>query len=86
MVNGTAITGVANPYAAILSAALLLRHSLGLEAEAQCVELAVSRALDDGRLTVDLAAAGQRAVGTRAATDAVLDQLALPCQVMELRD
>ena len=78
--------GIANPYAAILSAALLLRHSLGLDAEAQCVELAVSRALDDGRLTVDLAAPGQRAVGTQAATDAVLEQLALPCQVMELRD
>ena len=77
---------VANPYAAILSAALLLRHSLGLDAEAQCVELAVSGALDAGQLTADLAGPGQRAIGTRAATDAVLEQLELPCQVMELRD
>jgi len=78
--------GVANPYACILSAAMLLRHSLGLEGEAQCVEQAVSRALDAGHLTADLAGEGQRAIGTRAATEAVIEQLELPCQVMELRD
>jgi 3-isopropylmalate dehydrogenase len=77
--------GIANPYGAILSAALLLRHSLGLEAEAACVEQAVSAALDAGWLTADLA--GQRpAIGTRAATAAVIEQLQLPCQVPELRD
>ena len=78
--------GVANPYACILSAAMLLRHSLGLEGEATCVEQAVSRALDAGFLTADLAGEGQRAIGTRAATEAVIEQLELPCQVMELRD
>ena len=78
--------GVANPYACILSAAMLLRHSLGLEGEALCVEQAVSRALDAGHLTADLAGEGQRAIGTRAATQAVIEQLELPCQVMELRD
>ena len=78
--------GVANPYACILSAAMLLRHSLGLEGEATCVEQAVSRALDAGHLTADLAGEGQRAIGTRAATQAVIEQLELPCQVMELRD
>ena len=78
--------GTANPYAAILSAAMLLRHSLGLEAEAQCVELAVSRALEAGVLTADLASDRARAVGTRAVTAAVLEQLTLPCHVMELRD
>ncbi|MFT4178855.1 MAG: 3-isopropylmalate dehydrogenase [Thermomonas sp.] len=77
--------GIANPYATILSAAMLLRHSLGLDAEAQCVELAVSNALDAGVLTADLAD-GRPSVGTRAATDAVIAQLQLPCQVMELRD
>ncbi|MFC5576696.1 3-isopropylmalate dehydrogenase [Lysobacter niabensis] len=77
--------GVANPYAAILSAALLLRHSLGLEAEAACVEQAVAAALDTGRLTADLAGR-QAAIGTRAATAAVIEQLQLPCQVPELRD
>ena len=78
--------GIANPYAAILSAAMLLRHSLGLDGEAQCVELAVSRALDAGVFTADLASERTRAVGTRAVTEAVLEQLELPCQVMELRD
>jgi 3-isopropylmalate dehydrogenase len=78
--------GIANPYAAILSAAMLLRHSLGLDAEAQCLELAVSHALDAGVFTADLAGDRSRAVGTRAVTAAVLEQLELPCQVMELRD
>ncbi|QNP41543.1 3-isopropylmalate dehydrogenase [Lysobacter solisilvae (ex Woo and Kim 2020)] len=77
--------GIANPYATILSAALLLRHSLGLEAEARCIEQAVSAALDAGHLTADLAAGGP-AIGTQAATAAVIAQLQLPCQVAELRD
>ena len=77
--------GVANPYAAILSAAMLLRHSLGLDAEAACVERAVHGALEGGFLTADLAA-GKPSVGTRAATAAVIEQLQLPCQVPELRD
>lgn len=77
--------GVANPYATILSAALLLRHSLGLEAEARCVEKAVDGALDAGVFTADLAPAG-RGVGTRAATAAVLEQLELECQPVVLRD
>lgn len=77
--------GVANPYAAILSAAMLLRHSLGLDTEAACVERAVHGALEAGFLTADLAA-GKPPVGTRAATAAVIEQLQLPCQVPELRD
>src|SRR6202041_940822 len=63
--------GIANPYAAILSAALLLRYSLQLETEARAVEAAVSRAIDLGQLPADLAAAGA-GVTTRAAADAVL--------------
>ncbi len=77
--------GVANPYAAILSAAMLLRHSLGLTAEADCVELAVSGALDAGIFTADIAG-GRPASSTAAATRAVLDILHQPCQVAELRD
>ncbi|RNF81922.1 3-isopropylmalate dehydrogenase [Montanilutibacter psychrotolerans] len=77
--------GIANPYAAILSAALLLRHSLGLEDEAGAIELAVSHALDAGTFTADLAA-GDTAVGTRAATEAVLEHLLDTCYVAELRD
>src|SRR5690606_10842459 len=67
--------GIANPYATILSAALLLRHSLGLDVEAQAIEQAVGRALDDRVFTADLAAPGQ-AVSTREAAQAVLARLA----------
>ncbi len=48
--------GIANPLAAILSAAMLLRHSLGLESAAQAVEQAVAAVLDDGYRTADIAA------------------------------
>jgi 3-isopropylmalate dehydrogenase len=67
--------GIANPYATILSTALLLRHSLGLEAEALAVEAAVSAAIDRGVLTGDLAAAGMRSASTTVAGDAVLESL-----------
>jgi 3-isopropylmalate dehydrogenase len=67
--------GIANPYGAILSAALLLRYSLGLEAEATAVEAAVSAALAGGARTVDIAARGVRPVTTREAGTAVVEQL-----------
>ncbi len=50
--------GKANPLAMILSIALMLRHSLGLEQEASVVEAAVSATLDEGLLTGDIAPAG----------------------------
>ena len=50
--------GIANPYAAILSAAMLLRYALQLESEARAIETAVSRAIESGKLTADLAGAG----------------------------
>ncbi|HTA64460.1 MAG TPA: isocitrate/isopropylmalate family dehydrogenase, partial [Xanthomonadaceae bacterium] len=77
--------GVANPYATILSVALLLRHSLGLEDEARCVERAVDNALDAGVLTADLAG-GKPAIGTSTATAAVLQQLQVECHAIALRD
>jgi len=46
--------GIANPLGTIQSAAMLLRHSLGLEAEAAAVESAVDRALSNGARTRDL--------------------------------
>ena len=67
--------GVANPYAALLSAALLLRYALDLETEARQLEAAVSAAVTAGVLTADLAAPGAPAVTTRAAADAVLAAL-----------
>ena len=64
--------GIANPYATILSAAMLLRYALRLEREAHALEAAVSRAIDGGALPADLAPASAPAVSTRAAGDAVL--------------
>ena len=56
--------GVANPYATLLSAALLLRHSLKLEKEANAIEAAVSAALDAGILTRDLTRRGAASTET----------------------
>lgn len=56
--------GVANPIATILSCAMLLRYSFGLEREAAMVERAVERALADGCRTADLAGDGERALST----------------------
>jgi len=67
--------GIANPLAAILSAAMLLRHSLGLEAEARAVEGAVHAILDRGHRTADIAAAGRPAVTTEEMGDLVVGAL-----------
>jgi 3-isopropylmalate dehydrogenase len=57
--------GIANPLGAILSAAMLLRHSFSLEAEAASVESAVDEALTAGHRTRDLAKGGQSSLSTR---------------------
>lgn len=54
---------IANPLGTILSAAMLLRHSLGLEAEAAAVEAAVDRVLDAGYRTGDIWSEGCEKVG-----------------------
>ncbi len=69
--------GIANPIGAILSCAMLLRHSLGLAAEAQAVERALSAALDAGYRTADIAQRGEKVVTTRAMADAILAQLSI---------
>lgn len=46
--------GIANPTGTILSAAMLLRHSLGLEAEVRAIEVAVHATLEAGKFTADL--------------------------------
>lgn len=66
--------GLANPLATILAAAMLLRHSLSLLAEADAIEAAVGKVLADGLRTNDLARGGD-AVGTTAMCDAVLERL-----------
>jgi len=67
--------GIANPFGALASAALLLRHSLALEEEAGALEAAIAEALAAGVRTADLAADGARAVGTAQAAAAVLSRL-----------
>jgi len=58
--------GLANPLAMFLSAAMLLRHGLGLEREAAAVESAVERALAAGLRTPDLGGGATTAQATRA--------------------
>ena len=70
---------VANPLAAILSAALLLRHSLGLEQEAGEIESAVARVLEQGYRTADLARPGEPVLGTRAMGQCVAEELEKAC-------
>lgn len=64
-------TGVANPLAMFLSAAMMLRHGLGLEAQATAIESAVDRALANGLRTRDLGGSA----GTDEATKTVLSYL-----------
>ena len=69
--------GVANPYGAIGSVALLLRHSLRLDAEARAVEAEIAAALESGAHPADVAGPEKRASGTAEVGDAVLRALAL---------
>jgi 3-isopropylmalate dehydrogenase len=63
--------GVANPIAAILSAAMLLRYSLNRGADADRVEAAVLKVLEAGHRTADIRSAGDRTVGTQQMGDLV---------------
>jgi 3-isopropylmalate dehydrogenase len=67
--------GIANPIAAILSAAMLLRYSLSLGPDADRVEAAVLRVLEQGARTADIAPAGGRTVGTREMGDLIVREL-----------
>lgn len=67
--------GIANPYGTILSAAMMLKLSLGLETEAAAVEAAVEDAVSAGVRTADIALAGKATVGSREAGTAVVERL-----------
>ncbi|MEJ0006862.1 MAG: 3-isopropylmalate dehydrogenase [Steroidobacteraceae bacterium] len=64
--------GIANPYGAILSVALLLRHSLKLTEEAALIEKAVAAAISEGACTPDITLPGSRAFSTREVGDRVV--------------
>ncbi len=67
--------GIANPLAIILSTALMLRHSLGLEEEAVAIEKAVDEVLNEGVRTKDIAHTGTEEVGTQIMGDIVVEKL-----------
>ena len=67
--------GVANPLATILSAALMLRHSLNQGAAAERLERAVKKTLRDGLRTADIYTAGKRRVSTAEMASAVAERL-----------
>lgn len=55
----------ANPIATILSAAMMLRYTLGLEKEADAVEKAVQKTLEEGYRTADIAKGHEKVLGTK---------------------
>jgi 3-isopropylmalate dehydrogenase len=79
---------LANPIGTVLSAAMLLRLSLGREDAAGAIEAAVSRALDDGFRTADIAgtaavAQGASVAATRRMTEAIIDRIAVTAPARE---
>jgi len=79
--------GIANPLGAILSVAMMLRHSFHLNTEATCVETAVNSVLSAGLRTQDLAQADERAISTsemgRAVAEAVRERSKTGEQVLQ---
>ena len=67
--------GIANPCGAIASAALLLRHSLGLNAEANAIEAAITSALAGGARTADIAETGLGHASTTEMVDRIVSAL-----------
>ncbi len=67
--------GIANPLATILSAAMLLRYSLGAEDAAVAIEFAVTNVLNEGLRTADIAVPGELTVSTSEMGDAVVAAL-----------
>jgi 3-isopropylmalate dehydrogenase len=63
--------GIANPIAQILSAAMLLRYSLGQDAAASAIDSAVRKVIADGLRTADIWTEGTTKVGTAGMGDAI---------------
>ena len=66
---------IANPCGAIASAAMLLRHSLGLNDEASAVEAAITKAIASGARTADIVAGSESSITTKAMTDLIISDL-----------
>lgn len=65
----------ANPIATILSAAMMLRYSFNLEKEADCIEEAVTKVLEQNYRTGDIMSDGMKLVGTREMGKLIIDAL-----------
>ena len=65
---------LANPCAQVLSAALMLRYSFGMEKEASAIESAVKQTIRDGFRSVDISS-GSEFVGTHEMGEAIIDRL-----------
>ena len=69
---------IANPIGAIGSAAMLLRHALGLEEEARAIETAIGQTLAAGLRTADLGEGAARTIGTKEMATAIVSALETP--------
>ena len=78
-IHGSApdITGknIANPIASILSLSMALRYSLDLDVEADLIDLAVQKVLDDGLRTKDIMSSGKKEVSTSVMGDSIISKL-----------
>ena len=78
-IHGSAPTiagkNIANPIATILSASMMLRYAFDLSKEADALDAAVEKTLNDGARTADLAEEGKPVLGTREMTEAILKNL-----------
>ena len=67
--------GVANPIATILSAAMMLRFSFDLDQEADAIEQAVAKVLEEGYRTIDIMSDGKTQIGTKEMGDRIADRI-----------
>ena len=66
---------IANPIATILSGAMMLKYSFGLQEEAKCIEDAVTKVLNAGYRTGDIMSEGMKQVGCKEMGKLVIENL-----------
>ena len=66
---------IANPIATILSASMMLRYSFNLDKEADAIDQAVKKVLEDGIRTVDIMSEGCSQVGCKKMGDLLADEI-----------
>ena len=67
--------GIANPIATILSAAMMLRYSFDLDQEADAIEAAVEKVLEEGYRTIDIMSEGKTQIGTEEMGDLISENI-----------